>query len=295
MQPIANFDLKTNNKTICWHKRRFNMFMELQKKINVAFFICALLANALATETSARTDYSVKGHGRSSEESPEMMILRELGLSENADDTEILALLDVPGKRVLATSLVERRRIVAGIPKLISIVDDNTETISARITAAEALCTLGDKTWLPTIKAIVTDPNGQLSRSSLKYNAAGLLARGGDFSQYDMVVKGLSDEKDFVRSAAIHELGKFAHPTDPVTDSAAALLSNIAKSDKTPRFRAYAIESLENLAKAKPELKQKIIEALEANVDCADKSVRRICEVKLMMYKKQSEPNKPSK
>jgi HEAT repeat protein len=239
--------------------------------------------------------YADSATGRKGRSNVEINLLRELGLNEDANDTAVLALLDIPNKRILAASLVERRRIVAGIPKLAAIVDNNSLTVFERLPAAEALCTLGDKTWLPKIKAMVTDPNNQLSRSSLKYNAAGLLARGGDFSQFDMVVKGLSDEKEFVRSAAIHELGNFADSTNPVTDSAATLLSNIAKSDKTPRFRVYAIESLEKLAKTKPELKQKIIEALEANAGSADKNVQRICEVKLMMYKQQSEPNNPPK
>jgi HEAT repeat protein len=161
--------------------------------------------------------------------------------------------------------------------------------------ASEALCDFGNKDWLPTIKAMITDPNVKLSHIALKYNAAGLLARAGDFSQFDVIVKGLSDEKDYIRSTAIRELGNFADSTNPVTDSAATLLSNIAKSDKTPRFRIYAIESLEKLAKVKPELKQKIIEALEANTDSVDPNVQRICQVKLMMYKKPWEPNSPPK
>jgi hypothetical protein len=259
---------------------------------HLVFSITLLLLMIITANIEA---YSDSATGRKNRSSAEMNLLRETGLSEDVNDSQIIALLDSQNNRSSAALLIRYRKITSASPKLLEIVNNANIRDVDRLMASEALCDFGNKEWLPTIKAMITDPNVKLSHRAFKYNAAGLLARAGDFSQFDVVVKGLSNEEDYIRSTAIRELGKFEHPTDPVTDSAAALLSSIAKSDKTPRFRAYAIESLENLAKAKPELKQKIIEALEANVDCADKNVRRICEVKLMMYKKQSEPNKPSK
>jgi hypothetical protein len=268
------------------------MFIEEQKKWNVIICFCILiLMSSLENKVIARADYSKRDPHRPSEESGEVMTLQALGLSEDTNDTEILRLLDVSDKRIFAISLVESRRIIAGIPKLIKIFDNNALTISERVTAAEALCTLGDNSWLSTIKAMATDPNSKLNRMSLQYDAAGLLARAGDYSQFDVVVKGLSDEKDFIRHKAMFELSKFAHPTDPVTDRAAELLTNFAKSEPNLRFREYAIEGLEQLAKVKPVLKQKVVEALEANANSSDKNLKTSCKVKLKAYKKPAEPN----
>jgi hypothetical protein len=229
--------------------------------------------------------------------SAERFLLRELlGLPENATDSQIVDLLTSPDKRNAAILLIRYRRIVSAEPKLLEIVKSDGIHDADKLMAAEALCDFGNKEWLPVVKAITTDPNSYLSRTPLKYDAAGLLARAGDFSQFDVVAKGLSEEKDFIKSRAIRQLGNFASTTDPITDTAANFLSDIAKSDKTPRLREYAIESLEKLAKAKPALKEKVIEALEANVNSADESLRTICKVKLTaVYKKSAEPNNTPK
>jgi hypothetical protein len=129
----------------------------------------------------------------------------------------------------------------------------------------------------------------------LKYDVAGLLARVGDFSQFDVVAKGLSDEKYFIRAKAIQMLGKFAHPTDPITDKAAELLLNAAKTEKILVTQEYAIESLEKLAKEKPVLRKKVVEALEANVNSTDKNFQASCRSKLKAYNKITEPNNPPK
>jgi hypothetical protein len=229
--------------------------------------------------------------------SAEKALLKELGLSEDANDEQILALLDKPDKKKGSVILLIRyKKIYSAIPKLIEILhaeDTNTGITSAfnKRWAAEALCDFGNRDWVPLIKAMAADPNSQVNRSPLKYDVAGLLARAGDFSQFDVVVKGLSDEKYFIRSKAIQELGKFAHPTDPITDKAAELLLNAAKTEKVLVTQEYAIESLEKLAKEKPVLRKKVVEALEANINSTDKSFQAICKAKLKAYNKITEPN----
>jgi hypothetical protein len=243
----------------------------------------------LASIALARVDTSTSRKGCNL---VEKMLLRDLGFSEDANDSEIVALLDVRGKRILATSLIERRKIVSAVPKLSAFVEDKTLTLYERINAAETLCTLGNNTWLPIIKEIAEDPNSAKSLDSLKYNVAGLLARAGDFSQFNIIEKGFSDENKDIRWMAMLELSKFAHSTDPVTDKAANLLTDMAKGDPDNKFREFAIEGLENLAKAKPALKEKVIEALEANVNSTDKNLQAIYKAKLSAYKKPAEPNK---
>jgi hypothetical protein len=231
--------------------------------------------------------------------SPERMLLQKLGLSEDASDAEILALLDSPNKSKGSVILLIRyKKIYSATPKLLDILyakyaNDGIISVFDKRWAAEALCDFGNRDWVPIIKAMAEDPNSEVNRDSLKYNVAGLLARAGDFSQFDVVAKGLSDEKDFIRSTAMLELSKFAHPTDPVTDKAAELLANYAKNEPNIKFRGYAIEGLEKLAKAKPSLQGKVIESLEANINSTDKDLRAICNVKLKtIYKKPAEPNK---
>jgi hypothetical protein len=272
------------------------MFLVFSKKANLHYiFVLIMIMEIIAF---ARTDYSVSGREHISEESTEMITLKILGLSEDVNDDVIVQLLDIPNKRIHAITLIEYRKISSAIPKLLQIINDsnnNNANIIDKISASEALCILGNRQWMPIIKALSSDPNGMISRTTHKYEVAGLLAQGGDFSQFEVIVRGLSDEKDFIRSKAIYELGKFAHPTDPVTDKAAELLTGIAKCDKNNKFREYAIDGLEKLAREKPTLKNKVIEVLEANIDSPDKNLQAICKAKLMMYKKQSEPNNPPK
>jgi len=258
------------------------MFVELLVKISFRFLLCVLLICALMTEAVARVDSST---GKTkSPSSPEIMTLRLLGLGEDANDKDIVKFLDIPDKRIFAISLVERRRIYPAIPKLLQIVDDNKTTISAKLSAAEALCTLGNIEWMPTIKALSEDPNSMIARTSYKYDVAGLMARAGDYSQFEIVKNGLTDSKDYIRSKAIHQLGNFGHKTDPVTNSAVKLLRTAAMSDPVPFLRELAIESLEKIAKRRPDINPKIIEALEANIDSADKDLRLTCRAKLKGY-----------
>lgn len=264
------------------------MFTKLSKKINAVFFLCALLISVLATETIARVDYST---GRTKcPSSPEMMTLRELGLSEDVGDSEIIRLLDVPDKRLSAITLIRYRKISSAAPKLLKIVNDanNSELIFEKIWAAGALCDFGNREWMQTIKTLSIDPNGMINWTSHKYEVAGLLARAGDFSQFEIVAKGISDSKDYIRSTAIYQLRNFGHKVDSVTDSAVKLLTSVAMSDPIPWLRDRAIESLETIAKKKPEVTAKVIDVLEANKDSSDKNLRIMCRAKLKMYDKKS-------
>lgn len=225
--------------------------------------------------------------------SAERLLLMQAGLPENANDSQIIALLDFPDKRRGAALLIRYRKIVSAGPKLLEIVKSEGIRAADKQMAAEALCDFGNKEWVPIIKAMANDSNSEVNRDiSLKFNVAGLLARVGDYSQFDVIENGLADKKDFIRHNAMFELSKFAHPTDPVTDRAAELLTDIAKTEPEINYRRYAIEGLEKLAQVKPALQGKVIEALEANVNSPDKNLRTICNIKLQkIYKKPTEPN----
>ena len=88
---------------------------------------------------------------------------------------------------------------------------------------------------MPAIKALSTDPNSIINRGgpfmSHKINVAGLLARAGDYSQFEIVAKGINSSEKPIRSKAIQALGNFGHKTNPVTDSAVELLKSVATSD----------------------------------------------------------------
>jgi hypothetical protein len=263
--------------------------MYYKNNLFVMVVVCVLMIFALS---AIARDRSVQTSNLTSDLKDLYQIL---GMREDANDKEIIDLLQDPNKRIIAITLIKHKHISSAVPQLLNIVNDSNMLLPSRLTAAGALCLFGNREWVPVVKNMMGDVNGMIPFTSEKYNAAGLLARAGDFSQFDVVVKGLSDEKDFIQSEAIYQLGNFASPTDPVTDSAATLLSNIAKSDKTPRFRDAAIGSLEKLAKEKSVLRGKVIEALEANIDSTDKDFQVICKAKLREYNKISEPNSPPK
>ncbi len=256
----------------------------LNKTIAYAAF-CVLLTNISATRSIAREDYST---GRTRIGSVEKVLLRELGLAEDINDAEVVDLLDDPGKRTSAVILLIRyKRISSATPKLLQIFNDSKTSIFEKIATAKALCDFGNKEWMPTIKALSTDPNGMISYTPLKIDVAGLLARAGDYSQFEVVAKGISDSRDYIRSTAVHELGNFGHKTDPVTNSAVELLTSVAISDPVPWLRERAVYSLEKIAKIKPEVTSKVIDALKANIDSPDKNLRIICNAKLKSYAKK--------
>lgn len=265
------------------------MFAKLLTKIGLFFAFCALLtfvSCAFLTDTSTGTAAdSDCQHPNCVSEYKELYDILEL--SEDATDSEIIQLLDMPNKRIIATTLIRHKRISSATPKLLQIVNDvneNNAIIMYKIAAAEALCDFGNREWMPTIKTLSIDPNGMISRTSYKFKVAGLLARAGDYSQFEILNNGLTDSRDYIRSTSVHQLRNFGHKTDPVTDSAVKLLTSVAMSDPVPRMREYAIESLEKIAKIKPEVTLKVIDVLKANMDSPDKNLSIICRVKLKMY-----------
>lgn len=254
------------------------MFTKLLNKIVVCFVLCAFLTNVSASVDDVnRPPVHRCGHA-------EKMVLTKLGLREDVNDSEIIQLLDIRRKRITATLLIRYRKISSATPKLLEIFNDNKTTLFAKLSAAKALCDFGNREWVQPLKAIAIDPNGVISRTSLKIDVAGLLARAGDYSQFEVLATSINDSKDYIRFFAIQALGNFRHKTETVTDSAAELLTSAAISDPVPWLRERAIESLERIAKIKPEVNSKVISALEANIDSPDKNLRSVCRVKLTIY-----------
>jgi len=255
------------------------MFTRVLNKMIVCFVLCALLTNISMADTDDANRPQAHRPGII-----EKALLRELGLAEDVNDSVIVQLLDIPDKRGNAISLIRYRKISSATPNLLQIFNDSKTSFFKKLSAAKALCDFGNKEWMPTIKALSTDPNGLISRTPINIDVAGLLARAGDYSQFEVVANSISDSRDYIRSMAVHELRNFGHKTDPVTNSAVELLTSVATSDPIPRMRERAIRSLEKIAKTKPEVTSKVIDALEANVDSPDKNLQIVCRVKLKSY-----------
>jgi HEAT repeat protein len=264
------------------------MFTKPLISISAAFLLYVSLANISITKVTAPVKSPETRH---LDMSPEKRLLVLLGLKEDVNDTQIIQLLDVPKKQIFATGLVRYRRISSATPKLLQIVNDANIFFPPRLTAADALCDFGNKEWIPAIKALSLDPNSIVARSPFKIEVARLLARAGDYSQFEVVAKSVGDNKSSVRHLAIQALGEFCHKNDPVTDSATKLLYTVATSDDVPSLRDQAIVSLEKIAKIKPEVTSKVIDAIQANVNSADKNLRTMCRQKLKVYSKQSKTN----
>jgi len=248
----------------------------------VCVLVWALLANCPGSSCVA-TNSSTEGH---SYRSAEKALLDALGLKEGVDDNEIIKILDVRDKRILATALIRYRKIFSATPKLLQIVNDNRTTIFAKLAAAEALCDFGNREWVKPIKVLSTDPNSCLD-TPLKVEIAGLLARAGDYSQFEVVASHIRDSKQSVRYVAIKTLGNFRHKTETVTDLAVGLLMSVATSDPVPRLREEAIYSLQKIDEKKPVITVKIIDALKANIDSSDKNLRIVCRALLKHYTKK--------
>lgn len=252
------------------------------------FLICTS-ANKIDSTVVSKTDSAVVSKADSassinnSDWSAEKMLLAELKLEEDVGDGEIIQLLDVPAKRILATALIRYKKISAAAPKLMDIFNSNDTTIPGKLCAAEALCDFGKKDWMQPIKVLLANKKHE-AFIPLKLDVAGLLARAGDYSQFEIVANQIDNSKCSVRYVAIEALGNFQHETEAVTDSAADLLTFVAVSDSVPWLREFAIGKLEQIAARKPAIASKVIEALEANKDSADKNLRVISRVKLTYY-----------
>jgi hypothetical protein len=259
------------------------MYRKLLFEIYVLFLLCALMTDNSITEAVAREGSSKGRHISIAEKS----LLRSLGLAEDANDIEIIRLLDVPDKRISAAALVRYKKIYSATPKLLQIVKDDKIFFPAKIVAAKALCDFGNKEWMQPVKLLITDPNSIIAHSPYEIEVAGLLARAGDYSHFEIVKKGINDTKSWVRHVSVKALANFRHKTDPVTGSALELLTSVAMSDPMPRLRKEAIRSLEKIAEIRPDAKQRVISALEANVDSPDKNLSIICKAKLKHYREQ--------
>jgi len=181
-----------------------------------------------------------------------------LGLPEDANDNEVIQQLDILGTQPLAMGVIVRRKMYSAVPKLLQIVNDPNALAPSKLSAARTLCFLGNKEWMPTIKALSTDPNSIASRTPLKIKFAGLLARGGDYSQFEIIAAAIGDSRKFVRGWAIYELTTLRHKSNPVTDSAVELLLSVANADPDLWLRQSAMDSLEKIAKEKPQIKPRL-------------------------------------
>lgn len=257
------------------------MLSKCSGKTAVCFFLLALLPNVSLATADERP---CPGRLIRAHDSGEECFLTLLGLREDANDTEIIQLLDIPEKQIFAMGVVMYRKTSSAIPKLLQIVNDANTLLPAKICAAHTLCYLGNKEWMPTIKALSLDPNSIIARTTLKIKVAGLLARAGDYSQFEIVAAAVSDSKDCVRFSGICELPNFRHKTAPVTDLAVELLVSVATADPEPGLRQVAIYSLEKIAKEKPQIIPKLIDALEANKDSPDKYLGISSRVNLKIY-----------
>jgi len=233
------------------------MFSKRSGKTAFCFFLLALVPNVSLVTADER---SCPSRRTCAQDSPEKDFLTLLGLGQDVNDTEIIQLLDIPEKQILAMGVVMYRKTSSATPKLLQIVNDANTLLPAKICAADTLCHLGNKEWMPTIKTLSLDPNGFIARTSVAIKVAGLLARAGDYSQFEIVAAAVSDSKHYVRFSAICELGNFGHKTDSVTDLAVELLVSAANADPEPRFRQVAIYSLEKIAKEKPQIIPKLID-----------------------------------
>jgi vesicle coat complex subunit len=101
---------------------------------------------------------------------------------------------------------------------------------------------------------------------------------------FDMVEENAAHKKESVRRRVIYALRRFKQGKDPVSGRAAELLSKAAATEASMLLRRLAVESLEQIVKAKPTLRPKLIEALKANTDSADKSLRQRARWKLERY-----------
>lgn len=213
----------------------------------------------------------------------ERQSLVAMGLPEDATDAQVMECLGTPEKFILATAVVRYRRMSSAIPKLLQIVTDDDAVVLLRIAAAEALCDFQNKDWMPIMREISVDPNAALD-IPLKIDVAGLLARGGDYSQFEYVGRHVADENDSVRYTAIRSLAKFADANDPVAEAAVDLALYAATSDTQAWLRQLAIGSLEQMAKKRPRTTAKLITALEANVNSSDARLRTTCVVGLKSH-----------
>lgn len=256
------------------------MYIKYLKKKLIYPIILILLINISAGVAGVKG--SVK---RRSCWDPERSLCAALGLNENVSNDEIVKLLDGRNKRILVMSLIRRRKISSASDKLLQIINDNNAMFLEKLYASKALCDFGNKDWVKRIKEIYSDPNNNI-HISIRIDVAGLLARVGDYSQFDVVAEHIRDKDFSIRYFAIKALPNFQHMKKSNSVSAAELLMTVAISDQIPWLREHAIFCLEKMAKDQPEIKAVVVDALEINLNSPDNNLRIICEAKLRSYRK---------
>jgi hypothetical protein len=256
--------------------------------IVVGLVVCVLVPSFRSSIAVAGSTTSAGRRG--TDRTTEDEVLRELHLSKDVSNEEIIRLLEDPNKSIYATLLIRGRRISAAIPSLLQIVNDDKRMIPEKLMATEALCDLGNRDWIKRTKQLVTDPNSRLSVRDRIY-VAGILAKAQDYSQLGLIAGHIADKEDGIRSAAVYALENFAHETDPATISAADLLRSSAASDSTPRIREYAVRSLSKIVERRPEVKSKLIDAAKANAGSGDIGLRGASQAMLKKYAPETAPD----
>lgn len=244
--------------------------------------------------------------------SSERELLLITGLPEDINDNKIIKLLDVNydinHKDIFtAISLIRYRRIDAAIPKMLEIFKDKKTFFPMKRCIAEALCDFGNKEWMTEIKYLFNDPNKWIPETisevmpikikiqnqrvllPTKIELAGLMARGGDYSLFQFVANNIDDNDFGIRMFTIEQLPNFINDTSPESEKAADTLLYAASSDVNDHNRIRAIFGLDKMLKIHPDFINKLIQALENNLNSNDKYLKYICEQKLKML---SDPNR---
>jgi HEAT repeat protein len=218
----------------------------------------------------------------------EKSLLRSLDLAEDANEADIIKLLDDPKKRIFAAGLIRCRKIKAAKDKLLELATDEGVDIFTRIAAAEALCDFENKEWIKAIKPLLTEKRSPIAKQTgLKLDIAGLLARAGDFSQMDFIAVYVRDEQVDVRKSAVAALAHFHAAEDKKQcNKAIDLLMSSANNDDAPKVREAAIVGLEDFIKENKVLSSKYVEILEANAESSDKALQTTCKLLLRQYKR---------
>ncbi|KKM13355.1 hypothetical protein LCGC14_1717040 [marine sediment metagenome] len=203
-------------------------------------------------------------------------------VSEDITNQEVIELLSDPRKRGVAIFLVERRRIQEAIPALNELINEKMEVSRSRankyillitkLEAAEALCILGDRQWLPFVRHEVTDPNSftnSLSRDHrVKLKMTGLLNKL-DYSHLKRLVDDVSNAERVLKEY-IHDPSQTAYmEVDSVIFA--------AESDPYATVRRRALDILKYVVRVKPQRKERYIRALIANGNSQDFVLRRQC------------------
>jgi hypothetical protein len=256
------------------------MFAKSPIKMIFCLFLSALLTSIFIARGRANTC----ARGRRACSSADKQLFELAGLPKDANDAEIVQLLDIREKRFFAILLVRYEKIPSALPKLVQIVNDSNTLLPEKIVAAQTLCDFDNTEWLKTMKPLLFDPNSSVAHTYPRTIVAGLLARAGDYSGFQILATAARDPKHYVRSNAVCELRNFGHKTDPVTDAARELLASIATHDPVPSVRKHAIYSLEKIVSVEPEATADLIRCLKANVDSPDKYFRMTCKAKLIRY-----------